>query len=391
MKLFSYILICLLTIVLWCPVALAETGSLSPEAAADTILRQMDMQPFEEYKRQIDSELPSGIKGMSSVEWIKAFMRGEIKTDPKEILNSLFDHLIGEVKASSHLLAKLLVLSVIAALLINLKSSFASESVAQIASLTCFLALAAIALGSFKAMLQLALGTVNTLADFMIASLPQMAVIMSGMGNMSQAALLFPLLTGLASAFADIIETVILPLITISAVLHLVNSMSETVKVENLAHLIKSLSLFVLGAVMTVFVGILTMRAVYASALSGLALRTTQLVTDNFPIVGGFLSDALGVASGYMALLKQAVGTLGVIIILGVCVFPVLKMLAMLLVYKLAAAMVEPMGDARTGKMLSVIGDHLSMLTGVVAAVGLMFIIMIAIIAGIANNVMLVP
>lgn len=384
--------LCFLILMCWwlfTPTVLAAEP-VSPDAMADQLLEKMDLKVYEDYKQQIEKDMQGELLPASPLEWVRDFMKGESKFDFKKVVGLLLGYLVREVTASSGLMAKLLVLAVVSALLVNLQTSFASENIAKIASLACFLALAAIALGSFKAMLQLGLTTVTSLADFMTAALPQLAIVMTGMGNINSATMLFPILVMACSYFSHLIEAVIFPLITLSAILHLVNNVSDTVKVSNLASLIKNAALFILGLVMTVFVGVLTMRAVYSKVLDGLALRTTTMVVDNFPVIGGFLSDALNVALGYLVLLKQAVGVLGIIMVLGICILPIIKMLAVVLVYKLTAAMVEPMGDERTSDVLAIIGDHLSLLTGVVGAVALMFIIMVSIVAGVSNHVLMV-
>ncbi|MGE5381703.1 MAG: stage III sporulation protein AE [Methylocystaceae bacterium] len=387
----KWLQLCFMILICWglfTPAALAAE-QVSPDAMAEQLLNKMDLKVYEDYKQQIEKDMQGELIPASPLEWIRDFMKGESRFDFKKIAGLLLGYLVREVTASSALMAKLMVLAVVSALLVNLQTSFASENVAKIASLACFLALAAIALGSFKAMLQLGLSTVTSLADFMTAALPQLAIVMTGMGNINSATMLFPILVIACSYFSHLIEAIIFPLITLSAILHLVNNVSDTVKVSNLASLIKNAALFILGLVMTMFVGVLTMRAVYSKVLDGLALRTTTMVVDNFPVIGGFLSDALNVALGYLVLLKQAVGVLGIIMVLGICILPIIKMLAVVLVYKLTAAMVEPMGDQRTSDVLAVIGDHLSLLTGVVGAVALMFIIMVSIVAGVSNHVLM--
>jgi len=385
-RLLSIMLICW-----WLLVPIAKAAdTVPPDAMAEQLLGQMDLKVYEEYKAQIEKDMQGEVLPSSPLQWIRDFMRGDSKFDFKAIAGYLLNYLVREVTASSALMAKLMVLAVISALLVNLQSSFSSQNVAKIASLACFLALAAIALGSFKAMLQLGLSTVTGLADFMTAALPQLAIVMTGMGNINSATMMFPILVMACSYFSHLVEVVIFPLITLSAILHLINNFSDSIKVSNLASLVKSLAVFILGLVMTVFVGILTMRAVYSNVLDGLALKTTTMVVDSFPVIGGFLSDALGVALGYLVLLKQAVGVLGIIMVLGICILPVIKMLAVVLVYKLTAAMVEPMGDKRISDVLAIIGDHLTLLTGVVGAVALMFVIMVSIVAGVSNHVMMV-
>ena len=116
-------------------------------------------------------------------------------------------------------------------------------------------------------------------------------------------------------------------------------------------------------------------------------MRSTRFVTDNaIPIVGKMVGDTIEVAAGYVALIKDALGILGVLIILGIVVAPLLKIAILAFIYKLAGAAVEPMGDSKTAAVLEIMSVHLMMLLAATASVGLMFFIMIAIIAGLSNS-----
>ena len=53
----------------------------------------------------------------------------------------------------------------------------------------------------------------------------------------------------------------------------------------------------------------------------------------------------------------------------------------MVLLYKLAAALVEPISDKRITEMLSGVGDSLQMLLKVIFAVALLFLLTVAIVA----------
>jgi stage III sporulation protein AE len=100
-------------------------------------------------------------------------------------------------------------------------------------------------------------------------------------------------------------------------------------------------------------------------------------------------SDTIEVAAGYVVLLKQAFGIFGVLIVLGIIVFPLAKIVALAIIYKVAAAVAEPLGDSRTAAILETMGAHLMLMLSAVAAVGLMFLIMIGIVAGISNHIVM--
>jgi len=163
--------------------------------------------------------------------------------------------------------------------------------------------------------------------------------------------------------------------------------MSNTLKVERMGKFFTQLAQLSLGFFLTIFVGIITLRAVYAAALDKVALRTTKFVTDNaIPVVGKMFSDTIEVAAGYVVMIKQALGIYGVLVIVGMILAPLLKIGAIALIYKVSAAIVEPLGDSRTAGILEVMSAHIFLMLATVAAVGLMFFIMIAIVAGMANN-----
>ena len=102
-------------------------------------------------------------------------------------------------------------------------------------------------------------------------------------------------------------------------------------------------------------------------------------------------SDTIEVAAGYVVMIKQALGIFGVIIILGIVLFPLLKVAAIALIYRIAAAVAEPLGDSRTSAILEMMSAHLFLMLAAVAAVALMFFIMIAIVVGMSNHLASLP
>ena len=385
-KLYLSLLI-LFSLILFPASAIAATAGDSEAAfSIQDTLKNLDIQSLEEYKGRIDGELNPFMEDKPVKEWLMDFVRGNWQLDFKKLMQNIVLMLFREVEANSSLLSKLIILSVLAALLVNLQTSFAS-GVGKISYMACFLALSALALGSFKLALDLGHHTIDNMVDFMVGMLPQMMVLVAGLGNVNSSIMLFPLLMTAATAFGNAIKVLVYPLIIMSALLSLVNHISDTVKVDRMAKFCTQVAQISLGFFLTIFVGIVTLRALYASVLDKVALRTTRFVTDNaIPIVGKMVGDTVEVAAGYVMMLKDALGIFGVLIISGIVLLPLLKIAALALIYKLVGAVVEPMGDARTAAVLESMSTHLMMLLAATASVGFMFFIMIAIMAGMSNN-----
>lgn len=357
-----------------------------PVFSFEDTLKNLDLDALEEYRDKLDTEVDSLMEGKPLKEWLLDFIKGEWNFNVKDAGEGILRLVGKEILANSSLLGRLLVLSVIAALLINLQTAF-SSSVAQMSYLACFLALSAIALSSFKIVLAIGQQSIDNMVAFMTAMLPQMLVLTAGLGNINSTVMLLPLLMTGATAFATTVKNVVFPLIILSAILNLVNHMSDTLKVERMAKFFTQMAQLSLGFFLTIFVGFISLRAVYAATLDKIALRTTKFVTDNaIPVVGKMFSDTVEVAAGYVIMIKQALGIYGVLVIAGIILAPLVKIAAIALIYKLSAAIVEPLGDSRTAAILEVMSTHLFLMLATVAAVGLMFFIMIAIVAGMTNN-----
>lgn len=363
----------------------AQASAAAPAFSIEDTMKNLDIQALEEYKRNIDEELNPDAGKKSVKEWLTDFVSGKWEFNIKNTLENLVHFLFKEVLANSSLLGKLIILTVLSALLVNLQNAFSGE-VSKISYLACFLALCAIAIGSFKVVLGIGQQTIDNMVSFMMGMLPQMLVLVAGLGNINSSVMLFPIMMTTATAFANAIKDIVFPLIIMSALLSLVNHMSDTIKVQRLASFFRQMAQLSLSLLLTVFVGIITLRTVYASALDKVTLRTTKFITDNaIPVVGKMFSDTIEVAAGYVVMLKQALGLLGVIIIFGIIIFPLLKIAALALIYKVTAAIAEPMGDAKTAAILETMSSHLFLMLAAIASVGLMFFIMMAIIAATSN------
>jgi stage III sporulation protein AE len=369
------------------PVQATEKPAFSWQETVESI----DLEVMEEYKNLIDGEISSYMQTRPLKEWLKDFIKGDWEFSFQELMENIVKFFFKEIVVNSSLLGRLLILSVLSALLVNLQSAFYS-GVARISQLACFMALAAIALGSFRLVLDIGQNTVDQMVSFMMGMLPQMLVLVAGMGNVHTVATLFPVLMTACTAFANVMKNIVFPLIILSAILNMVNHLSEGLKVEKMAKFFGQLAQLSLAFFLTLFVGILTLRALYSSVLDKVALRTTKFVTDNaIPLVGKMFSDTIEVAAGYVVMIKQALGIFGVIIILGIVLFPLLKVAAIALIYRIAAAVAEPLGDSRTSAILEMMSAHLFLMLAAVAAVALMFFIMIAIVVGMSNHLASLP
>jgi len=91
------------------------------------------------------------------------------------------------------------------------------------------------------------------------------------------------------------------------------------------------------------------------------------------------------VVVGGSLLVKNALGVLGLVVLFLMLAFPMAKILALVVIYRLATALVQPISDARLVDALGTLADTLTVLMAAVATAALMFFVGILVIVGVGN------
>jgi len=141
-----------------------------------------------------------------------------------------------------------------------------------------------------------------------------------------------------------------------------------------------------LGAMSTIFLGILSIQGVAGAVGDSVVLRTAKFATDAFvPVVGGMFSDALEAIVSSSLLIKNAVGIAGVAVVLAIMLTPLLKILCLALIYKLASAIIQPVENGQMVDCLNDLGNSLLAVFAVVATAGLLFFFTLTIVVAVGN------
>lgn len=303
-----------------------------------------------------------------------------------ELLALLLQSFLGELSLSLALLRQLLVIGILAALLQRLSTSFGSKMVVDLAFAVCFLVLVLLGLQSFRLAAGIAQETVDTMVSFMHSLLPMLATLLVAVGGVTSAAVFHPLLWALVTTIASLVQHLLLPLILLSTAFSLVSSFSSEFAFPKLGGLLRQAVITILGVMFIVFSGFMVVRGAIAPITDGISLRTAKYLTKAFiPIAGGMFADSLEVVVGGSLLIKNAVGIFGLVMILCLTAAPLLKVLAMVFIYKLVGALLEPISDRRLLQALAVLESSLVLVMIALGTAALMFFLAITILVGIGN------
>ncbi|WP_035290165.1 stage III sporulation protein AE [Clostridium sp. KNHs214] len=330
------------------------------------------------------------IQELNPKEYVMDFMKtGDGKFSIKKFGNALWSYAFREVLAAVKIMIGILILGIVSALLKNLENAFSNEKMTKVAYFACYSLVIIVVAKSFKIGVSLVNSTINTMVDFMTALIPVLLVMLASVGGVAEAAVMNPIIIVAINICSRIYVSFIIPMILMSFVLNFVNNISDDYKISNLTKIFSKVALWTQGIIMTVFVGVVSIRGITSKTLDAVTSKTAKYAVDNFvPVIGKCLSDAVSTVAGYSLLAKNALSSLGLVIILAIILLPIIKIFVIASMYKISAALIEPICDKNMVKCISNSGDSLILLMSTLISVSFMFFIMLCIIAAAGSGVL---
>jgi stage III sporulation protein AE len=297
---------------------------------------------------------------------------------------------VREVRANLRLLGELILVAVAAAVLTTLGAGFGEEGPAMAGWAVCYMVMVIIGVNSFRIASGIGLGAVDQMMSFMYAIIPALTGLVAASGGVGTAAIVSPAIMAATATVGTVVQSTIIPLILLSAALALAGNVTGRGHVSKLAGLLRSWALLVLGLLATVFVAVTGMRGGLASVSDAASAKAVKFLSGSFvPVVGKIFGDAIDLVATSSLVLKGVIGLFGLVTLGVVCLFPVIKMAVIMFMFRIGAALVQPLGDSRISDCLSEMADALSALCVSVATVGLMFFISIALVVGLGGVVVM--
>lgn len=290
------------------------------------------------------------------------------------VLRTFINTFVHELLESGQLIVMIVVLALLSIVAQSLQQAFVQPHTSRIANVVLSVSLIALVIQSFRLAVDLAQSTIESMTTFMMGLLPLMMALLISSGSVTTVALLHPLIVAMVNGVTLALQGIVFPLLFFSAVLHLTSSLTERYKVSDLADLLRRIAVSVMGVLITVFLGVLSIKGASGAVQDGVSMRTAKFMAGNFvPVVGRTFAEAADTIVAASLLVKNGIGIAGLVILLFICAFPAVKMLTLALVYQGAAAVLQPLGETPLVVCLRAIGQTLIYVFGVMAIVALLF------------------
>lgn len=284
----------------------------------------------------------------------------------------------------------ILVIIVIHSILKNLSEGLENKGIAQITYYVQYILIVTLIMTNFVQILDIVKESIQSLVGFMNSLIPIMVTLMITTGSIVSANLIQPILLFLITFMGNFIIGVIIPLVLVSTALGVVSKISDRIQIDKLSKFFKTSVVWILGVTLTLFVGIVSIEGTLSSSVDGITAKTAKAAVSSFiPVVGKILGDAVDTVIGCSSILKNATGIVGIIILIGIAIVPIIKLAVLMGVYYLCAALCQPIADDKIIKLLDQMGDTFKTLLAIMCSISVMFIIGTTLVIKISNSGMM--
>lgn len=307
--------------------------------------------------------------------------------DNKKLGNSILNLLGKETLSSVRTIGIIIVIIVIHSIVKSISDHLENKSIAQLTYYVQYILIVTLIMSSFADILSMVKDTIQNLVAFSNLLIPILMTLILTTGNIASVGMLQPILLFMITFIGNLVNQILIPILLVSTVLAIISKVSDRIALDRFSKFFKSSIVWALGVILTLFVSLVSLEGTLSSSVDGVTAKTTKAAVSSFiPVVGKILGDAVDTVIGCTSILKNAVGVVGVITILGICILPVIKLVLLMATYYIGAAICEPIADEKIVKLLEQVGDTFKILLAILCSISVLLIIGTTLVMKISNS-----
>ena len=200
-------------------------------------------------------------------------------------------------------------------------------------------------------------------------------------GAVVSATVFEPVLLSVVAISVQIVQTVFVPVVMVSCAMNVAGGVAEQFKIQKLIKFMNQCVKWGLSVMLTVFVTVSGLQSIASSGVDGISVKLTKFAAANLiPVVGGILAESVETVMNCSVVIKNSVGILGIICLVMIGTAPLLKVASILIVFRLTAAVAEPISEPKIVTCLSELANGVAVLFSMLAAVTVMFVVVLTVV-----------
>lgn len=311
------------------------------------LLSELDLQALQAYMDSLN-----GFTKGSVAERLLAYIRGDV-FEYQTFWNAIFDVMFQEVKNVMPAFATVAAISLLSGLLSMLKSGTMSTSSSEMIILITYLASLIPLLSIITECLQSAYACIDDMYTQMQIIYPLLLTLLAASGAVVSASVCRPTVAFFTNTIVSVVRNIVFPLTITIIAFSIAGNLTKELKISKFSAFFKSMNKWLIGICVSVFGLFFTLQGITAATHDGIVRRAMKYAIGNgVPIVGGFLSGGFDLAVAGSILIKNALGSMSIFLMVAVLFEPLILLISVSVMLRFTAAITQPFGESRVSDFL---------------------------------------
>ena len=280
---------------------------------------------------------------------------------------------------------RLLFLILFSALFSNLSKAFSKEGTSHIGFLCVYLLMAVHAASGFASSLMITTEGMENMCGFVGVLLPMYCISIAVVTGSVTAVGYYQGTVFLLGFFEVLARYCLIPLSQAYVMLAFASCMQKKPVFDKLLELIVSLFTWIRKTLLGIALAFGAVQGILSPAIDGLKRTAVVQSAAAIPGVGNLINGAWETVLGAGTVLKNAVGIGGIIFLLLVAAVPLVKLALQYLIYRVLAAVTEPVTQDMTGQFLQHMGTAQKLLMETLALGVMLFLLLLVVMTRISG------
>ena len=311
---------------------------------------------------------------------------GELEFSFSLVFDVIKDQFAGCIQEQKASMIRLLALILVAAVFTNFSNVFQSRQVSEIGFYVIYMILITISIGTFRMLIEMTADNLEQLTSFMKVLSP-VYFIATALATGSITSIAFYNIVLIVIFLVEMfVLTVVIPLVQIFLLCRLMNYLAIEDYLSKLAEFLQTIIVWTMKTILAAIIGLNIIQGILGPAIDSVKRSVLTRGAEAVPVVGDAVGGVTEVFLGTATVIKNGIGIAGALICVVIVLVPLIQVAIVTLLYKLMAAIVQPISDKRIVGCISSVADGTAMLLRVVFTTGMLFLLTIAVVAATAGG-----
>lgn len=346
------------------------------EETRQKLMEDMELGQMQDAVNQILKE-----DSFSIEEILNQILKGE-SLFQKETMSKWFKNIVkAQLQREQKAMFQVVLLVLLAAVFSNFTAVFGDGKTGETSFYITYMLLLALLIKSFGSMGVELKELLENFILFLKALMPSFFLAVTASSGSATAMIFYEAVLFLIYVIQVVFLKGIVPAIYVLALVELVNYLHSEDFLSKMAELLQTLIEWSLKSCMAVVLGMQLIQNMIGPAMDSLKRDIIGKTAASIPGIGNAINGVTEVALGTAVIIRNGIGVVGIIILVCIGIRPVIRLALLAFLYKLLAAVVQPVSDKRMTGALSTIGNGYVLFLKVLLCMELLIFITIAILS----------